>query len=69
MSRVPPAKSLIEYFKNTTDFNFQPPIKTQVIENIWQNMHRDYHVRILAKRLRWIDKAISRSRSLIFLSP
>ena len=45
--------TLIEYFKNTTDFEIQPPAKTpltipQVIENIWQNVDRDYHVRILA---------------------
>ena len=53
--------TLIQYFKNTTDFEIQPPTKTpltlpQVIENIWQNVDRDYHVRILAKRLRRIEK-------------
>ena len=56
--------TLIQYFKNTTDFEIQPPIKTpltlpQVIENIWQNVDRDYHVRILAKRLRRIEKDMS----------
>ena len=56
--------TLIEYFKNTTDFEIQPPTKTpltipQVIENIWQNVDRDYHVRILAKRLRRIEKDMS----------
>ena len=56
--------TLIQYFKNTTDFEIQPPAKTpltlpQVIENIWQNVDRDYHVRILAKRLRRIEKDMS----------
>jgi len=56
--------TLIEYFQNTTDFEIQPPAKTpltipQVIENIWQNEDRDYHVPILAKRLRRIEKDMS----------
>ena len=56
--------TLIQYFKNTTDFEIQPPASTpltlpQVIENIWQNVDRDYHVRILAKRLRRIEKDMS----------
>ena len=56
--------TLIQYFKNTTDFEIQPPTKTpltlpQLIENIWQNVDRDYHVRILAKRLRRIEKDMS----------
>ncbi len=56
--------TLIEYFKNTTDFELQPPTRTpltipQIIENIWQNVDRDYHVRILAKRLRRIEKDMS----------
>lgn len=56
--------TLIQYFKNTTDFEIQAPTKTplslpQIIENIWQNVDRDYHVRILAKRLRRIEKDMS----------
>jgi type I restriction enzyme R subunit len=56
--------TLIEYFKNTTDFEIQPltsaPLSLpQIIENIWQNVDRDYHVRILAKRLRRIEKDMS----------
>jgi type I restriction enzyme R subunit len=56
--------TLIQYFKNTNDFEIQSPTKTpltlpQVIENIWQNVDRDYHVRILAKRLRRIEKDIN----------
>ena len=47
-----------------TDFEIQPPAKTpltipEVIDNIWQNVDRDYHVRILAKRLRRIEKDMS----------
>src|ERR1022692_5168392 len=52
--------TLIQYFKNTTDFEIQPPTKTpltlpQVIENIWQNVDRDYHVRILAIRIETVQ--------------
>ena len=53
--------TLIRYFKNVSSFDIEPPGKTpltlpEVIENIWQNVDRDYHVRILAKRLLRIDK-------------
>jgi type I restriction enzyme R subunit len=53
--------TLIKYFKNVSSFDIEPPGKTpltlpEVIENIWQNVDRDYHVRILAKRLLRIDK-------------
>ncbi len=53
--------TLIQYFKNVSSFDLEPPGKTpltlpQVIENIWQNVDRDYHVRILSKRLLRIDK-------------
>ncbi|HNU84512.1 MAG: DEAD/DEAH box helicase family protein [Pseudomonadota bacterium] len=56
--------TLIEYFRNTTDFDVEPPRKEpmpieQVIENIYQNVDRDYHVRVLAKRLRRIEKEMS----------
>jgi len=56
--------TLIEYFKNTTDFDIQllekEPIPiTQVIENIYQNIDRDYFVKVLVRRLRRIDRAMS----------
>jgi len=56
--------TLIEYFKNTTDFEVQLPEKetipiAQVIENIYQNIDRDYFVKVLVKRLRRIDRAMS----------
>src|SRR5437762_4775965 len=53
--------TLIKYFRNVSSFDIEPPGRTpltlsQVIENIWQNVDRDYHIRILAKRLLRIDK-------------
>jgi type I restriction enzyme R subunit len=56
--------TLIRYFQNTSDFEIEPPGGTaltipEVIEHIWQNVDRDYHVRILAKRLRRIEKDMS----------
>ena len=41
--------TLIEYFKNTTDFEVQPAAertnlhRQQVIENIYQNVDRNYY--------------------------
>jgi type I restriction enzyme R subunit len=63
--------TLIQYFANTNDFEIQPPTRTpltipQIIENIWQNVDRDYHVRILAKRLRRIEKDMSGEARLEF---
>jgi type I restriction enzyme R subunit len=56
--------TLIEYFRNATDFSIEPPRREplpieQVIENIYQNIDRDYHVRVLVKRLRRIEKDMS----------
>ncbi len=56
--------TLIDYFKDTTDFNIEPPQKeavslSQVIENIYHNVDRDYNVRVLVKRLRRIEKDMS----------
>lgn len=53
--------TLIRYFKDVSSFAIEPPRATpltipEVIENIWQNVDRDYQVRILAKRLLRIDK-------------
>jgi type I restriction enzyme R subunit len=53
--------TLIQYFRNVSSFDIEPPGRTlltlpEVIENIWQNVDRDYHVRILAKRLLRIDR-------------
>jgi type I restriction enzyme, R subunit len=56
--------TLIEYFKNTTDFEVQLPVKKpislhQAIENIYQNIDRDYFVKVLVKRLHRIDRTMS----------
>ncbi|MFH1489795.1 MAG: type I restriction-modification enzyme R subunit C-terminal domain-containing protein, partial [Pseudomonadota bacterium] len=53
--------TLIDYFKDTTDFKVEPPQKEpisveQVIENIYQNIDRDYYSKVLVKRLRRIDR-------------
>jgi len=56
--------TLIEYFKNTTDFKVELPPKEpipleQVIENIYQNIDRQYYTKVLIKRLRRIEKGMS----------
>jgi len=56
--------TLIEYFKDTTDFNVEPPQKDpvplkQVIENIYQNVDRIYFVKVLVRRLQRIEKDMS----------
>lgn len=56
--------SLIEYFNNTTDFQIEPPEKesisiAQVIENIYQNVDREYYTKVQVKRLRRIEKNMS----------
>jgi type I restriction enzyme R subunit len=56
--------TLIQYFKSVSSFALEPPRATpltipEVIENIWQNVDRDYHIKVLAKRLLRIDKDMS----------
>lgn len=56
--------TLIEYFKNTTDFKVELPDKEplsikQIIENIYQNVDRDYYIKVLVKRLRRIERTMS----------
>jgi type I restriction enzyme R subunit len=56
--------SLIDYFRDTTDFKFDPPAKepipiSTVIENIYQNVDREYNIKVLVKRLRRIEKDMS----------
>ncbi|MCX5899124.1 MAG: DEAD/DEAH box helicase family protein, partial [Proteobacteria bacterium] len=56
--------TLINYFKNTTDFTVELPQKEtvpleQIIENIYQNIDRPYNVRVLVKRLHRIDRTMS----------
>lgn len=56
--------TLFEYFRNATDIEVEPPQQevlaiAQVIENIYQNVDRDYYTRVLVKRLRRIGRAMS----------
>lgn len=56
--------SLMEYFREATGITAEPVKATprtikEIIEDIWQNRDRDYNVRVLAKRLQRIDKAMS----------
>src|SRR5437667_612618 len=53
--------SLIEYFKDASAFKIDPLQKEaipleRVIDNIWNNVDRDYNLRVLTRRLRRIDK-------------
>ena len=56
--------SLIEYFADTTDLKIEPPAKDpvpvgQVIQKIYQNIDRDYHLKSLVKRLHRIDRGMN----------
>ncbi|MEI6520272.1 MAG: type I restriction-modification enzyme R subunit C-terminal domain-containing protein [bacterium] len=63
--------TLIEYFRNATDFQITLPPKdplgiVQVIENIYQNVEREYHIRVLQKRLRRISRDMSGNARIAF---
>ncbi len=56
--------TLIRYFKDVSNFKIESPQKPtlsipQIIENIWQNIDRQYHSNVLLKRLRRIEKDMS----------
>ena len=56
--------TLFRYFKDVSNFEIEEPRTTpltipEIIENIWQNIDRNYHIKILAKRLLRIDKDMS----------
>jgi type I restriction enzyme R subunit len=56
--------SLIDYFRDVTDFEIPRPevqsVETkQVIENIYQNVDREYFSKVLVKRLRRIERDMS----------
>ncbi len=57
--------TLIEYFKNTTDFAIEVSEGgesvsiEQIIENIWNNIEREYNIKRLIKRLRRIENTMS----------
>jgi len=63
--------TLIQYFKSVSSFAIEPPKGTpltvpELIEKIWQNIDRDYHTRVLAKRLLRIDKDMSAGARTLF---
>lgn len=56
--------TLFRYFKDVSHFQIEEPGSNpltiiEVIENIWQNIDRKYHVNALVKRLHRIDKSMS----------
>jgi type I restriction enzyme R subunit len=64
--------TLIESFRNASGMAVEAPVSDpvplrDVIENIWNNERREYHVKVLAKRLRRIDKEITGEGRLKFL--
>jgi type I restriction enzyme R subunit len=56
--------TLFRYFKDVSNFKIEEPVSNpltivEVIENIWQNVDRKYHINVLVKRLHRIDKDMS----------
>ncbi len=56
--------TLFRYFRDVSNFQIEEPRAEpltipQLVENIWQNIDRDYHVRLLVKRLRRIERDMS----------
>jgi type I restriction enzyme, R subunit len=54
----------LEYFRHASEMNEDAPTKAtrpnrEIVEAIYNNQDRDYHVRILAKRLQRVAKSIS----------
>lgn len=65
--------SLIEYFKDATDFIVEPPrgeplSLEEIINNIYQNVSREYYTKILVKRLKRIEKNMS-GEAIEYFSP
>lgn len=65
--------TLIDYFREATDFKIEPPQKEpvpleQVVENIYQNVDREYNIKVLVKRLRRIEKDMSGEAREMFSS-
>lgn len=63
--------TLLKSFREASAMLVEAPVSesipiSKVIDNIWNNERRDYHVRVLAKRLRRIDKEITGEGRLKF---
>ncbi len=64
--------SLIDSFRQASGMAVEAPVSDPipleaVIDNIWNNERRDYHVKVLTKRLRRIDKEITGEGRVKFL--
>jgi len=64
--------TLIESFRNASGMAVEAPVSDpvpleEVVENIWNNERRDYNVKVLAKRLKRIDKEITGEGRVKFL--
>ena len=56
--------TLFQYFRDVSNFQIESPRKTpltipEVIDNIWQNIDRQYYTNVLVKRLQRIEKDMS----------
>ncbi len=56
--------TLFRYFKDVSNFQIEEPRSNpltipEVIDHIWGNFDRNYHINVLVKRLHRIDKAMS----------
>lgn len=55
--------TLIEYFRGATNFEMAPQSKpvpiAEIIENVWQNVDREYNIKLLVRRLRRIAADMS----------
>jgi len=64
--------SLIDSFRQASGMAVEAPVSDpipleDVIENIWNNERREYHVKVLVKRLKRIDKEITGDGLVKFL--
>lgn len=64
--------TLIQGFRDKSGMVVEAPVSDpvplpDVIESIWNNERRDYHIKVLAKRLRRIDKEITGDGRLTFM--
>jgi len=63
--------TLLRYFKDVSNFKIESPKRDpltipQIIDNIWQNVDRPYHINVLVKRLRRIEKDMSGEARTMF---
>lgn len=64
--------TLIRYFKDASNFRIEtprkdPPTIPEIIDKIWENIDRDYNVKVLVKRLRRIEKDMAPEARALFV--